>query len=187
MSNVLLRPRSIVGATAWGIVTACAVFIGLNIAEFVVFGHRTQHLESIAVGDGYSIALDAKPSHLFLAEYEQSIRIYGGDPRGGELLGRVAIPVNPGGRVRIGILVPRQPGNAEIVLADRGETTRIDLATQKVQNQGSWRDADFRPIGIISGESYPLKFIPCSVWWLLTAEERDTIVKPGDELQGFCE
>jgi len=192
MKQFLTRPRSIVGATLWGVIAAVVIFFGLIVADFIVSAYRSNfgpaaQIGAIAVGGGYSISLDATPAHPFLAEYKQSISVYGGDPRNGALLGRVEIPMNTGGRVRIGVLVPTEPNKAEVVLADRYATTRIELSTQKVANLDSWRQPTLRPIGIISGESHPIKFIPCAVWPLLSSREQQTIVGSRDELQGFCE
>jgi len=192
MKQFLTRPRSIAGATLWGAITAIVVFFGLFVANFIISAYRSSfgpaaQIDAIAVGGGYSISLDATPAHPFLAEYKQSISVYGGDPRDGALLGRVEIPMNTGGRVRIGVLVPKEPNKADVVLADRYATTRIDLSNQKATDLDSWRHPMLRPIGIISGESHPIKFIPCTVWHLLSPVEQRTIMGSSDELHGFCE
>ncbi len=147
----------------------------------------SQVIESIAVGGGYSIALDATPAHPFLAEYEQEVRIYGGEPREGRLLGRVSLPMNSGGRIRIGVLIPDEPWSPTVVLADRHETTAIQLPEQIVASLPTWRDPGLRPLGLISAESSPVKFIPCSAWPFLSVEEQQTIIREGDGLTGFCE
>lgn len=188
----MLRPRSIAGAMTWGTLTALIVFLGLLVSDLVVTAYRrdfgpARQIDAIAVGQGYSISLDATPTHPFLAEYEQSVRIFGGSPRGGALLGRVPIPANTGGRLRLGILVPRETATAEVVLADRSAVTRIDLASRRILSQGSWKDPAFVPLGIISGESNPVKFIPCSVWPHLSKEEQRAILGPDNALQDFCE
>lgn len=192
MKQFLIRPRSIVGAALWGAITAVVVFFGLIIADFIMSAYRSSfgpaaQIDAIAVGGGYSISLDATPAHPFLAEYKQFISVYGGNPGNGTLLRRVEIPMNTGGRVRIGVLVPIEPNRAEVVLADRYATTRIELSTQKAGGLDSWRKPTLRPIGIISGESHPIKFIPCVVWPLLSSVEQQAIIGAKDELQGFCE
>ncbi len=146
-----------------------------------------RQIESIAIGGGYSISLNATPAHPMLAEYKQSITLYGGTPRGGENLGNIEIPMNTGGRIRIGVLVPNNFTTKDVILADRYLTTSVNLMSQKTRNIGSWRDGNLKAIGIISGESYPIKFIPCSVWPLLSSEEQEHILRPGDELEGFCD
>lgn len=192
MKDILLRPRSIAGAVAWGAIAACVVFFGLIAADFAWSLYRDSfgpphRIDAIAVGGGYSININATPAHPFLAEYWQSVAIYGGTPKEGKLLGHVKIPMNTGGRVRIGLLVPRDPSKHEVVLLDRYVTTRIDLI-KRVQLSGEpdWRDRTLRPLGWISGESFPVKFVPCAVWSSLPPEERDAILAGSSELLGFC-
>src|SRR5687767_10827339 len=127
MKAFLHRPRSIVGAVLWGVLAAVSTFFVLLVADFA-WSHYSKsfgppHLvESIAVGGGYSISIQAQPAHPFLAEYEQEIFIYGGEPRLGDFLGSVKIPMNTGGRVRIGVLVPADASRHEVVLLDRHNT-----------------------------------------------------------------
>ncbi len=193
MKQFFLRSRSIAGAIAWGAITAFVVFFGLIIADLIMTAHQkdfgpARQIDAIAVGNGYSISLDATPTHAFLAEYEQSIRVFGGSPRRGGLLGRLLIPANTGGQIRIGVLVPRDKARTEVFLADRYQTTHIDLPSQKAYTQPTepTHDPALLPLGIISGASNPVKFIPCSVWSHLSSEEQKEIIRPGDTLQDFC-
>jgi len=193
MKQLLLRPRSIAGATIWGTLVAFGVFFGLIIANFIWsyvsddFG--PPHLvESVAVGGGYSISIQAKPIHPFLAEYEQVVSIYGGDPRDGNWLGTVEIPTNTGGRVRVGVLVPGESSKHEVVLLDRYAVSRIDLEKRSVSDQRTdWKREGLEAIGWFSGESYPLKFIPCSIWPRLSQEEQQQILDHEKELESFCD
>ncbi len=192
MKQFLTKPRSIIGSTLWGIIVAILTFIGILIIDFILSIYKTnfgpaRQIESIAVGGGYSISLDATPAHPMLAEYEQSISIYGGGPREGELLGNVEIPMNTGGRVRIGILIPNELKAPEVVLVDRYSTTSINLLTKQSTNVESWRKGNLKPIGIISGESYPIKFIPCSVFPFLSEDEQSHILGTDNEMNGFCD
>jgi len=193
MKNFLFYRRSIATSISLGAITALVVFFGLLVADFAVslytsnFGPFRQ-IDAIAVGGGYSISFDATPAHLMLAEYKQSVAIYGGGPRDGALIGRVDIPMNTGGRIRIGILVPQDAGKHEAVLLDRYATTRIDLAKQsQKQEESNWRNMKLKSIGWVSGESYPVKFIPCSVWPLISPQEKDSIIGSDRELRGFCD
>ncbi|MDD3519360.1 MAG: hypothetical protein PHQ14_13510 [Chromatiales bacterium] len=192
MRQLLTRSRSIVGATLWGAAVAIVTFVGLLVGDFVLSLHRDHfgpaaQIDAIAVGGGYAISLDATPAHPFLAEYRQSIGVYGSDTSGDSLLGRVEIPTNTGGRVRIGVLVPTEIGRAEVVLADRHAVTGIDLSSRITMALDSWRQPTLMPLGIISGESHPIRFIPCAVWPRLPVEERQAIIDAEDDLQGFCE
>lgn len=193
MKNFLTRQRSFATSIAWGAISALVIFFGLLIADFAVslfasnFG-PTRQIDAVSVGGGYSISIDATPAHPWLAEYKQSISVYGGGPREGKLIGRVDIPMNTGGRIRIGILVPDDQSTHEVVLLDRYATTRINLANLSGKyEEGDWRSKNLKAIGWVSGESYPVKFIPCSVWPLLSVQEREDIIASDKELSSFCD
>jgi hypothetical protein len=193
MKHVLLQPRSIAGATFWGAITACVVFAGLLVADVAWSWYRESfgpayRVDSIAVGGGYSINIIATPAHPFLAEYKQVVAIYGGGPRDGAHLGDVEIPMNTGGRVRIAVLVPGDPGKPEVVLVDRYATTRIDLVHRaQVPGPSVRRDRTLKPLGWVTGESYPMKFVPCAVWPAISSEEREDILRDNAEFKDFCD
>ncbi len=141
MKEFLRRPRSIAGAVLCGVLAGLGTFVALLVADYGAYLYSENfgppHLvESIAVGGGYSITIKAQPAHLFLAEYEQEVSICGGHPRGGDLLGSVEIPMNTGGRVRIGVLVPADESRHEVLLLDRYAVSRIDLLKQTVHSIG---------------------------------------------------
>lgn len=193
MKNFLFRQRSIATSIAWGAISALVIFFGLLVADFAIslitssFGPSRQ-VDAVSVGGGYSISIDATPAHPWLAEYKQSVSVYGGSPREGELMGHVDIPMNTGGRIRIGILVPQDQGTREVVLLDRYSTTRINLANLSAkEEEGEWRGKNLKAIGWVSGESYPVKFIPCSVWPLISDQEREAIIASDKELASFCD
>ena len=193
MKNFLFRQRSIATSVAWGTISALVIFFGLLVADFAVslitssFG-PTRQVDAVSVGGGYSISIDATPAHPWLAEYKQSVSVYGGGPREGGRMGHVDIPMNTGGRIRIGILVPQGGGTHEVVLLDRYATTRINLANLSgKEEEGGWRGKNLKAIGWVSGESYPIKFIPCSIWPLLSVQERENIIASDKELASFCD
>lgn len=192
MKKLLLRPRSIAGAIAWGATSAVVAFLGLVAMDFVVAIYRSsfgpaQQITSVALGSGYSISLEATPAHPWLAEYRQSVKVYGGAPREGGLLGSIEIPANTGGRVRIGVLVPALSRGADVILVDRYFASRINLATRQISDASSFDSKGAIPLGIISGESFPVKFIPCAVWHLLSSEEQTEIIRPDERMRGFCD
>ena len=104
MKTFLTKPRSIAGTIILDTLTAIAVFFSLVVADFLLSIYRNEfgparQIDAIASGNGYSISLDATPAHPMLAEYTQSLSIFGGQPRQGSMLGRVELPMNTGGRV----------------------------------------------------------------------------------------
>jgi hypothetical protein len=192
MKNILTKPRSIIGATAWGAMVAIVIFVGLIAIDFIASMYRenfgpARQVESIAVGSGYSIAIEATPAHPILAEYEQSLAIYGGTPRRGGLLGRIELPMNTGGKIRVGVLVSNKISSPEIILVDRHANTLIRLAEVQASNIKEWNHLEYKALGIISGSSYPIKFIPCSIWSSLFEEERHEIYPPGYDEKSVCE
>ena len=191
MKEILLKPRSIAGAITWGALSAFFVFVVLIIIDLVISTYTEnfgpiQQIQSIAVGNGYSISLDAKPVHPWLAEYEQSITVYGGDPRNGNRLANLEIPTNTGGRVLIGVYVPKDKSNS-VILVDRYSTSIIDLANLKVSPIQNINHEELISLGIISGQSYPIKFIPCSSWPLISLIEKNTIIHEHSEIKGICD
>ncbi len=184
-----------------GAVTALLAFVAIIFADTLFsmsqgyFGTPWE-MEAIAVGNGYSISIVAKHIHPYLAEYDQFVRIYGGEPREGDLLGEVQIETNTGGRVRIGVFVPNEPSDTEIILLQRLFLTGVRLDEQKVIKHRAWipefsvddlpDGRSFTFLGWVSASSYPMKFIPCQVWPTLSPEERDAIVGSDKGLDALC-
>lgn len=192
MKEFLKKPRSIIGSTLWGAIVAMVTFVAILVGDLLFsiaiesFGPARQ-IDSIAVGAGYSISLDAKPIHPFLAEYDQSIRVYGGDYRGGEDLGSIEIPTNTGGRVRIGVLASKNNENKTVILIDRKNTSLLNLVDLTSESIENWPEDDYVPIGLISGESYPVKIFPCSTLRILDEPELESVFSEfGTEYDGFC-
>jgi hypothetical protein len=207
MRKFFSQPRSILGAMLWGMAGAIAMFVLLIIGDFAVslytgkFG-PVKTVEAISVGNGFSIAIKATPAHPWFAEYFQSVRIFGGEPRLGDLLGEVEIPMNTGGRVRIGILIPRTTASQVIGLVDRHSTSWIDLKALALMPSKrpafeirddhpmrivDWNWEEYRALGWISGASYPLKFIPCVSWVLLSDDEKQSILENESVFSEFCD
>lgn len=185
------------------IYSSILMFFGFVVANMAMQANSEDYgppyrIGAIAVGHGYSINIDAKPIHPFLAEYDQWVSIYGGHPRVGEHLGTLKIPTNTGGRVRIGVFVPKDLRKPEIVLLQRHYLTRINLKTRKIagkeflgieerEQSSAWKDPTLKFLGWISGESSPVKFIPCAVWPSLSDEEKGYIVSGEATLLDLCE
>lgn len=200
MAGFSTRRRSILIAVFY---SAILVSFGFVVANMALQANSKDYgppyrIGAIAVGHGYSINIDAKPIHPFLAEYDQWVSIYGGHPRVGEHLATLKIPANTGGRVRIGVFVPKDLRKPEIVLLQRHYLTRINLETRSIESKeflgyeereksGAWKDPKLRFLGWISGESYPVKFIPCAVWPSLSDEEKRYIVSREATLLDLCE
>lgn len=176
---------------AWKVLTALVIVGALVAADVFVADARgdiqpARRIDTIAVGHGYSISIDARVAHPVFDGHESSVAIYGGTSQEGRPRARVGVPMNMEGRVSIGVLVPRDRASAEVVLADRLTATRIDLATGTRRSQALWPDPALLPLGIVAGEAAPVSFIPCQFWLRLSAAERAAIVRPREALEGFC-
>jgi hypothetical protein len=182
MKSFFLRPRSILGAVLWGAASAILVFAAILIIDFAVSLYRgsfgsTHHLSSVSLGNGFSVDFEATPAHPFLAEYDQKLVVYKNTPRDGDIAGRIEVPMNTGGRVRILLFVPRDPSVRKVALSDRHVTSIIDLESlSAVPGSQALVAAEWIPLGLLSGESPPLKFIPCSLWSRMSNEEKTAIM-----------
>jgi hypothetical protein len=119
----------------------------------------------VAVGNNYSIELLTRTAHIFLAEYDQGLVVYGGTPRDGEKKGTIDLHENTGGRTHILLYSnPTQNGDF-VILKDRFGTHRVNLGTLRIEEQLDQENPGRNTfIGTMSGETYPLKFVPPSVW-----------------------
>ncbi len=182
MFQFLSRPRSIATSVFWGGLSAIATFVAILVLDFAIsvytqnFG-PPHKLSAISLGNGYSIDLEATPAHPFLAEYTQQIVVYKNGARSGGLVGRVKIAMNTGGRVRIFLFVPIDSSKKIVAFGDRNDSSVVDLERLEVQESSSaFISSDWVPIGVLSAESSPLKFIPCALWSRLAADERSSIM-----------
>lgn len=132
--------------------------------------------------------------HPWLAEYEQKLVIYSGDRNTGQRLGTVDIAENTGGRIRIGVFALKSPTADELVLLQRSIVTIIDLdklsrefVSHRNARVQSILDPDLVMLGWISGQAYPVKFIPCSAWPLMPTNDRYEIIGGEPEWDALCE
>ncbi len=119
----------------------------------------------VAVGNNYSIELLTRTAHLFLAEYDQKIIVYGGTERQGEKKGAIKLHMNTGGRTHIMIYSAAKSDHQIVILLDRFGMHEINITEMNVETFSKTASVDNMVfIGTWSGESYPLKFIPPCVW-----------------------
>ncbi len=129
---------------------------------------RWKTCAAIGVGDGYSILLQFRQAHPLVAEYHRRVMVFGGTERQGKLLGALQLNMNFGGRTYI--MIYRH-------LNQQGHVTHITFKARDESRMGSGqtirlKDPDFENplkgseseyLGLVSGEAYPLKFVPPSV------------------------
>lgn len=155
--------RYIISAAFFGMIA----YLLLDIVLWVTFGvgwfwWQWESVGPLAISDGYSIVVQTRSAHPFLAEYDQRLIVYGGNARNGKKKGTVPLHMNTGGRTYLEIDRAIDPNNNPLVLiSDRYGTDVIQLSTLS-QSQFAKTDMQIRNrqrIGIISGEAYPNKFI----------------------------
>lgn len=114
---------------------------------------------AIAVGNGYSVALQTKSAHPFLAEYFQRVLVFAGTARDGKLSGALQLRMNTGGRTHA--LLYRH-------LDKKGVPTHVSCEDRYGIQTFRLKDLDFEDapetskkeyLGTLSGEAYPLKFL----------------------------
>lgn len=119
----------------------------------------------VAVGNNYSIELLTRTAHLFLAEYDQKLVVYGGTPREGKERGTIDLHMNTGGRTHILIYLTKTHNGNVVLLKDRFGVERVNIDNLKIEERDEAKKLDKSIfIGTFSGEAYPLKFVPSSVW-----------------------
>jgi hypothetical protein len=119
----------------------------------------------VAVGGNYSVELLTRTAHVFLAEYDQRLVVFGGTERNGEKKGTVELQMNTGGRTHIMIYSAISKTSQLVLLKDRFGISRIDLKNMKRESElASESTSNYTFIGTVSGEAYPLKFVPVSIW-----------------------
>lgn len=181
---------SILGATLRGafftVIVILGLIVGLIIVGFLlslVTGFSpANRIETIAVGHGYSIALDITPAHPILAEYHRSVVIYGDQSRKAAPIGHIDLPIDPGGNNLIGVLSAVDAANPAVILVDRYTATYIDLLKVTGKTSPDWNPSQFKRLGVMSNHAYPVKFIPCTVWPLLSEAELQHLTR----LRQFC-
>ena len=120
----------------------------------------------ISVGDNYSIIFLTRNAHIFLAEYDQAIEIYGGTEREAKRIGNLNLHMNTGGRTDVKLRSGVIDGRRCIQVIDRFGVETIDLEKNQIiqspylDASKSVDDKSFYDIGRFSGESFPLKYVP---------------------------
>jgi hypothetical protein len=147
------------------ILSAAATWFAIRLTDA---GDR---VEAIAVGKGFSVSLVAQSAHPYLAEYEETLEVYGGSAREGTHLGSLTLPMNTGGRIRV-LLFRKKGQESKILLRDRYADSFVDLSTVTFSDGRGAKDEDFEFIGAFSGQAYPLKFIPAAIWVTLSDAEK---------------
>jgi hypothetical protein len=117
----------------------------------------------IAISPEWSVVLEERPMHPFLAEYEYRLRLYASDRRDGAYRGMVELLPNTGGRTYLCLYALLAPGSPPLLQVDgRDESSFVDLgAARRTDEPPPGYRARF--VGAFVEEAYPLRFIPAAI------------------------
>lgn len=117
----------------------------------------------VAVSPRWSVALDERVSHPFLAEYDYQLQIYESQDRDGRHHGTVTLFPNSGGRTYLCLYAHTAPGSEPILeLSDRLEPSFVDLRGSR-RLSGVPKGYDRRFLGSFQEVAAPLRFVPANV------------------------
>ena len=114
----------------------------------------------VAVTDMYSVELQIRPLHPWLAEYDQRLEIYARGRRNLESQERVDLGVNTGGLTHVLLYAGSLGGRPAALLVDRFGNNIIDLETSSVSN-GSANPQSWTFLGTFDGGAP--QFVPAYV------------------------
>ena len=117
----------------------------------------------VAISPVWSVILEERRTHPFLAEYDYRLQVFYSEKRYGEYRGTVDLVTNPGGRTFLCLYSLTATDQAPLLeVADRMETSIVDL-------QGHRRllrappGYERRFVGAFVEEAYPLRFVPSQI------------------------
>ncbi len=117
----------------------------------------------VAISPLWSVILEERLTHPFLAEYDYRLQVFYSEKRYGEYRGTVDLVTNPGGRTFLCLYSLTATDQAPLLeVADRMETSIVDL-------QGHRRllrappGYERRFVGAFVEEAYPLRFVPSQI------------------------
>jgi len=117
----------------------------------------------VAISPWWSVILDERPTHPFLAEYEYRLQIFHSEGRDGEYRGTVDLIPNSGGRTFLCLFALTAVDRAPVLeVADRVVTSIVDLqGLRRLPNTPPGYERSF--VGAFVEEAQPLRFVPSQI------------------------
>ncbi len=117
----------------------------------------------VAVSLRWSVILEEKPIHPFLAEYDYRLRIFASEGREGWYHGTVDLITNAGGRTFLCLYLLTMADRPTLLEAeDRMESSIVDLrALRRVDSVPIGYERRF--LGAFVEEAQPLRFVPAQI------------------------
>jgi len=117
----------------------------------------------VAISPLWSVILEERPAHPFLAEYDYRLQVFYSENRFGEYHGTVDLMVNPGGRTFLCLYSLTAADRAPLLeVADRMETSIVDLQAHR-RLASARQGYERRFLGAFVEEAPPLRFVPAQI------------------------
>jgi len=117
----------------------------------------------VAISPWWSVILEERPTHPFLAEYDYRLQVFYSEARYGEYRGTVDLTINPGGRTFLCLYSLTATDRAPLLeVADRMETSIVDLQAHRRLPRAP-QGYERRFVGAFVEEAYPLRFVPAQI------------------------
>ncbi len=117
----------------------------------------------VAISPWWSVILEERPTHPFLAEYEYRLQIFHSEGRDGGYRGTVDLIPNSGGRTFLCLFALTAVDRAPVLeVADRVVTSIVDLqGLRRLPNTPPGYERRF--VGAFVEEAQPLRFVPSQI------------------------
>jgi hypothetical protein len=117
----------------------------------------------VAISPRWSVVLEEKASHPYLAEYDYRLRVFTSEDREGEYHGTVNLLPNSGGRTFLCLFTLTSPNLAPLLeVADRMESSIVDLQSlRRLPETPNGYERHF--IGAFVEVAQPLRFVPAEI------------------------
>ena len=117
----------------------------------------------VAISPRWSVLLEERGTHPFLAEYDYRLQVFHSDDRYGEYHGTVDLMTNPGGRTSLCLYSLTAADRSPLLeVADRMETSIVDLQARR-RLPSAPKGYERRFVGAFVEEAYPLRFVPAEI------------------------
>ncbi len=117
----------------------------------------------VAISPRWSVLLEERGTHPFLAEYDYRLQVFHSDDRYGEYRGTVDLMTNPGGRTSLCLYSLTAADRSPLLeVADRMETSIVDLQARR-RLPSAPKGYERRFVGAFVEEAYPLRFVPAEI------------------------
>jgi hypothetical protein len=162
---------SIGSRVAWFLGGALSVVaVGLGLAAWQVESLQTwkppkdaNSVGPVAILPRWSVTLEERGRHPFLAEYDYRLRVFTSEDREGEYRGTVDLLPNSGGRTFLCLFTLTSPDRTPLLeVADRIESSIVDLQSLRRLSEAP-KGYERRFVGAFVEVAQPLRFVSAEI------------------------